>query len=75
MDECTKNILIAYVIGLIQRDGFDAIHTSNLIPAYRLGVTKTWSQFPHFEIDQLARLDACGVTYDRPSGWFRRKTR
>lgn len=63
--------LISYVIGLLHEDGFYAVHTSQLIPHYQLGVDKGWTQFPKLSKDQLERLAAFQVTYDQPSGWFR----
>lgn len=66
------DLLIAYVISLLREDNFYAIHVSQLIPHYQLGVDKGWTQFPKLSKDQLERLTAFGVTYDQPSGWFRK---
>lgn len=72
MEECTLNLLIAYVIALVQREGIKAVHSTQLIPAGRTA-PHHWTQFPTLSEDQTKRLDLCGVTYDRYSGWFRKK--
>lgn len=74
MNENTLNALLAYVIFLVREEGCDAVHVTNLIPPYRLGMQRKWTQFPHLSEDQTKRLDAFGVSYHQPSGWFRLKS-
>ena len=72
MNDKTLTLLLGYVVAPIKDEGMDAIHVTNLIPPYRLGLDKKWTQFPHLhDIDNDA-LNHLGVSYDQPSGWFRR---
>lgn len=72
MEDRTLNALLVYVDALM-REGFDAIHVSQLIPHRQLGVAKSWTQFPKLNNHQLTELMFAGWEYDQPSGWFRRK--
>lgn len=73
MNESTTLALIIYVSSLIHQEGFDAIHVSNLLPGNRqLGVAKDWTQFPKFDARIMEYIERAQMTYDQPSGWFRR---
>lgn len=74
MEEKTLTLLLAYVVALVRDDGCDAVHVTNLIPPYRIGMRKVprWTQFPHLSDTDHAALALHGVSYDHLSGWFRR---
>ncbi|AMQ66089.1 hypothetical protein AAY80_253 [Stenotrophomonas phage vB_SmaS-DLP_6] len=73
MHEQTTIALIIYVSSLIHQEGFDAVHVGNLLPGCRqLGVAKDWTQFPKFDASTMESIERARMTYDQPSGWFRR---
>lgn len=72
MQVSTMGVLADYVTALIKDEGVDAVHVTNLIPPYRLGMDKKWTQFPKLGAGLLKQLREDGVMYDQPSGWFRR---
>lgn len=71
----TKKALIAYVDAMMNGEGIAALHVSNLIPptnrcaeSYYEKPSSRWTQFVELDLNDLPP----GITYDRPSGWFRK---
>ena len=65
--------LVNYVVTLLVSEGFKAVHTTQVIPPKDVSVASYgWTQFPKLSAQQEAFIATVGVTYDQPSGWFRR---
>ena len=74
MKQNTETTLVLYVIALME-EGFTALHVGEIIPNFstpRENAKHKWSQFPKLESLSLGLLADANITYDQPSGWFRK---
>lgn len=65
--------LVAWVIALMDDEGFDALHVTELMPTRKpVNSDKWWSPFIKLSISQNEALSFHNIKYDQSSGWFRR---
>lgn len=64
----TKKALISYITALMNNDGMTAIHVMQIIPPVNKSTSTRWTSFVDLDPNDIPP----GITYDKPSGWFRK---